>query len=150
MASYTKSVTPSEREVLQESGVQTQETPEEKLLRAIFGSADGREVTAPLMKEITPTPELITPVSVPSSGVGNSAVVTLAQMWITRHLPAAEIEDISTLASAVIGDKRKATQWLSEPNNATDNRAPIDLIGERDGYERVKSLLMRVEYGVLD
>jgi len=87
--------------------------------------------------------------SIPFPEVGNSAVVTLAQKWITRHLPAAEIEDISTLASAVIGDKRKATQWLSEPNIATDNRAPIDLIGERDGYERVTSLLMRVEYGVL-
>ncbi len=65
------------------------------------------------------------------------------------ELPAAEIKEISRLASAVIGDRSKVTQWLSEPNVATDNRAPIDLLGEKDGYERVKSLLLRIKYGVL-
>lgn len=85
----------------------------------------------------------------PTSGVITIDITALAQQWITRHLPAAEIQEISALASAVIGDANKAMQWLSQPNLATDNRAPIDLIGEQNGYERVKSLLLRVEYGVL-
>lgn len=100
-----------------------QETPEERLLRVVC--------------------------SFPAGGIATATIAALAQTWIRRHLPAAEIEAISTLASAVIGDKNKATQWLSEPNVATDNRAPIDLIGEKDGYERVKNLLLRIEYGVL-
>ena len=128
LAQYTEGVMSSEREPLPESiKLGTQDTPEERLLKSIFGQPDAERI--------------------PATGAGT--VAALAQRWITGHLPAAEIEEISTLASAVIGDRSKATQWLSEPNIATDNRAPIDLIGEKDGYERVKSLLLRIEYGVL-
>ena len=81
--------------------------------------------------------------------IASSAAAVLMRQWIKRHVPTTQIEEISTLASAVIGDKDKAVKWLSEPNPAMDNRPPIDLVGEKDGYERVKNLLLRIEYGVL-
>ncbi len=74
---------------------------------------------------------------------------TLVQHWIKAHVPTAQIQEIAVLAFTVLDDKNQAVKWLTEPNLATDNRPPIDLIGERDGFDRVKNLLLRVEYGVL-
>jgi uncharacterized protein (DUF2384 family) len=79
----------------------------------------------------------------------NDAAFVLVQEWAKRHAPKAQIEEISTLASVVIGDRLMAVRWLSEPNLATDDRPPIDLIGEPDGFQRVKNLLLRAEFGVL-
>ncbi len=79
----------------------------------------------------------------------NDAAGFLVREWARRHAPTARIEEISTLASVVIGDPQSAIRWLSEPNLATDNRPPIDLIGENDGYEHVKKLLLRAEFGAL-
>ncbi len=79
----------------------------------------------------------------------NRATAELVQRWMQNHAPTTQIEEISILASAVIGDRDKATKWLSESNPAMDNRPPIDLIGEKDGYDRVKNLLLRIEYGAL-
>lgn len=77
------------------------------------------------------------------------AAQRLYEKWIEGHLPTSQIAESLTLATAVIGDRDKAAEWLSRPNLALDNRAPIDLIGEKDGFERVKHLLLRIEYGVL-
>lgn len=65
------------------------------------------------------------------------------------HVPITEIHDLEALAEAVIGDREEARKWLSEPNLATDNRAPILLAGSPEGYERVRNLLLRIEFGVL-
>ena len=65
-------------------------------------------------------------------------------------LPSAQIEEITALASSVLEDPDKAVLWLSHPNAATDDSPPINLIGESNGYERVKNLLLRIEYGVLN
>lgn len=73
----------------------------------------------------------------------------LIQRWIQFHVPTAQIEQINILATSVLEDADKAVQWLSQPNPATDDRAPIELIGEPQGFERVKNLLLRIEYGVL-
>jgi hypothetical protein len=81
--------------------------------------------------------------------VSVGATVALIQHWVRNHVPTTQIEEISIQATAVIGDRDKAVKWLSEPNTAMDNRAPIDFVGEKDGYERVKNLLLRIEYGAL-
>jgi hypothetical protein len=73
----------------------------------------------------------------------------LVRHWIKTHVPTAQIEEITALAYTVIEDEDQAVRWLSEPCLATDNRPPIDLIGEKNGFERVKNLLLRIEYGVL-
>jgi hypothetical protein len=88
---------------------------------------------------------------------GKAATVTgtsfsspqLIRHWIETHVPTTQIEEITVLASAILDGKDKAVKWLSQPNAATDDRAPIDLIGEKEGFERVKNLLLRIEYGVL-
>jgi Protein of unknown function (DUF2384) len=69
--------------------------------------------------------------------------------WIDAHIPTAQIEQITALATMVLEDRDKAVQWLSAANPATDDRAPIELIGEPQGFERVKNVLLRIEYGVL-
>ncbi len=74
---------------------------------------------------------------------------TLVRHWIESHLPTAQIEEITVLATAVFEDESKAARWLSRINAATDGRPPIDLIGEENGYARVKNLLLRIEHGVL-
>lgn len=69
--------------------------------------------------------------------------------WIDAHVPTAQIEEITSLATTVLEDADKAITWLSAANPATDGRAPIELMGEPQGFERVKNLLLRIEYGVL-
>ena len=83
--------------------------------------------------------------------VTDSAIATavLLQKWISSHAPTAEIEGLLNLASFVIGDRDWAQKWLSELALALDNRSPIELIGEKEGFERIKTLLMRIECGVL-
>jgi hypothetical protein len=77
------------------------------------------------------------------------AAESLLKQWISSHTPVQQIREMETLAEMVIGDKQEAVKWLSEPNPATDDKAPIDLLGDQAGYERVKNLLLRIEYGVL-
>ena len=73
----------------------------------------------------------------------------LINCWVESHVPAKEIMAINTLAMDVLDDKEKALNWLTQPNLATDNRPPIELIGEEGGYDRVKNLLLRIECGAL-
>jgi uncharacterized protein (DUF2384 family) len=73
----------------------------------------------------------------------------LLGQWLKAHAPLVQIREIEALAAAVIGDRQLAFRWLSEPNPATDGKAPIDLLGDESGFDRVKTLLLRIEYGVL-
>jgi uncharacterized protein (DUF2384 family) len=59
------------------------------------------------------------------------------------------LEELETLATAVFGDKDVGIRWLRQPNLATDNAPPVDLLMSEGGLERVKNLLLRIEYGVL-
>jgi hypothetical protein len=69
--------------------------------------------------------------------------------WIENDLSANQISAIGDIAESVFGDKTTANDWLREPNLATDERPPIQLLGTSEGFERVKNLLMRIQYGVL-
>ena len=73
----------------------------------------------------------------------------LMNAWIASHLPVEQIEEVTQLANVVFGDYTVATSWLREPNLATDNQSPISLLGTPNGFERVKNLLLRIQYGVL-
>jgi len=52
-------------------------------------------------------------------------------------------------AEDVFGIPEVAGKWLQEPNLATDGQPPIVLLGSDGGYARVKTLLDRIDYGVL-
>ena len=73
----------------------------------------------------------------------------LVGLWVKTHAPVNQIREIEALAETVLGDREQASKWLSEPNLATDDKAPITLLGDQRGYDRVKNLLLRIEYGVL-
>lgn len=73
----------------------------------------------------------------------------LIYTWIASHLPVEQIQAAIQLADLVFGDHSVATSWLREPNLATDNQSPISLLGTPNGFERVRNLLFRIEYGVL-
>lgn len=60
-----------------------------------------------------------------------------------------EIEAAMRLATEVFEDPRVAEKWLKEPNLGTDNLPPLGLLETRGGFDRVKLLLQRIEYGVL-
>lgn len=69
--------------------------------------------------------------------------------WIQTHLPKDDIESARELATEVFGDEDLGKSWLLEPNLATDDRPPLSLLGTTGGLERVKNLLLRIQYGVL-
>jgi putative toxin-antitoxin system antitoxin component (TIGR02293 family) len=83
---------------------------------------------------------------VPSVRIALTAASTVSprddfEAWIA--------EDISRLAERVFGNQQNAFKWLHQPNLATDNKAPIELLGTLEGFKRVENLLLRIDYGVL-
>jgi len=60
-----------------------------------------------------------------------------------------EVAELEKLAEHVFGDREVGLRWLREPNLATYNMSPINLLDRPSGFEQVKNLLLRIEYGVL-
>jgi putative toxin-antitoxin system antitoxin component (TIGR02293 family) len=56
----------------------------------------------------------------------------------------------SVLAQAitVLGDTKKAAQWLSTLNRALGGEIPLDLLDTSAGKQEVETILDRIEYGV--
>jgi len=61
----------------------------------------------------------------------------------------AQVAELEALAEQVFGDREVGLRWLREPNLATYNAPPLDLLEGSSGIEQVKNLLLRIEYGVL-
>jgi len=56
--------------------------------------------------------------------------------------------EILAKATAVLGSKEEAEQWLEQPAIGLDQRRPIDLLATPAGIELVEQYLLRLEYGV--
>jgi len=56
--------------------------------------------------------------------------------------------EILAKATAVLGSKDEAEQWLQRPAIGLAQRRPIDLLATPAGVEMVEDLLERMEYGV--
>ena len=56
---------------------------------------------------------------------------------------------LEALAEHVFGEKDLAITWLRRSNLSTDDVPPLDLLREPNGFERIKNVLLRIEYGVL-
>ena len=78
-----------------------------------------------------------------------SPLDSLSAQWVASHLPSRQIQSIFQRAEDVFGIPEVAGKWLQEPNLATDGQPPITLLGSEGGYARVKTLLDRIDYGVL-
>ena len=55
---------------------------------------------------------------------------------------------IFAFAESVLGSKEKARHWLSIPNRALGNVAPLSLLETEAGADEVTNVLGRIEYGV--
>jgi len=51
-------------------------------------------------------------------------------------------------ATAILGDRDKAREWLLAENRALHGNRPIDLLDTAIGFEDVTDVLYRIEYGV--
>ncbi len=56
--------------------------------------------------------------------------------------------EILAKATAVLGSRTEAEQWLERPAIGLDQRRPIDLLATTAGVEIVENHLERIEYGV--
>jgi putative toxin-antitoxin system antitoxin component (TIGR02293 family) len=65
------------------------------------------------------------------------------------NTPSTQIESVMKLANDVFEDQNVASEWLKEPNIATDEKPPLSLLGTDEGFNRVATLLHRIEYGIL-
>lgn len=63
--------------------------------------------------------------------------------------PGHQVSDITQLATDVFEDAAYAVSWLNQPNMATDDRPPIELLRSPKGFKVVENLLLRIRYGVL-
>jgi putative toxin-antitoxin system antitoxin component (TIGR02293 family) len=81
----------------------------------------------------------------PTSHVANPTTTELIRDDFEAWIP----DDILRLAVAVFGDRQTARNWLRQPNLATGNVAPINLLNTAAGFYNVRNLLLRIQYGVL-
>ena len=51
-------------------------------------------------------------------------------------------------ATEVLGSRGKAASWLHRENRALGGSRPLDMIATEAGYEEVRSVLGRIEWGV--
>lgn len=56
--------------------------------------------------------------------------------------------DVHQLAVQVLGSQPLAARWMKRPAPALDGRCPGELLTDDAGVEAVRTLLMRIEYGV--
>lgn len=96
-------------------------------------------------------------------GLGNAALSSklgIAQRTLTRRIgkasPLTPSESDRTVRMArvyanaiqMIGDERKAVEWLSTPNRALGGEKPIDQLDTDTGVRMVEDVLGRIAYGV--
>lgn len=72
----------------------------------------------------------------------------------TKHMPDTGVQTKRTLdlqkhAEEIFGDAGIAQRWFNRPNLAMDGKAPVSVLESPNGYSRVKTLLDRIDYGVL-
>lgn len=56
--------------------------------------------------------------------------------------------ELMTQARTVFGSTDEAVRWLAQPALALERQRPVDLLASSAGYDLVKDLLTRLEYGV--
>ena len=81
-----------------------------------------------------------------SGRVDEPAVVV--DHWVS-YPQTRQLLEITDLAKRVFDDETNSIAWLQDANLATDGNAPLALLDTEEGYNRVKNLLLRIEYGVL-
>ena len=78
-----------------------------------------------------------------------AAVVPITGSQASLHARESRIREMVNLATDIFGSEKVAVDWLNHPNIATDNKPPMALLETKSEGDRVKSLLIRIDYGVL-
>lgn len=79
---------------------------------------------------------------------------TLQRREKQAHLPRGETDRlwraavILSEATAILGSRAKASSWLHRENRALGGARPLDMIATEAGYEEVRNVLGRIEWGV--
>ena len=87
--------------------------------------------------------------------------VGMSQRTYQRHASAArkslnqeqtsrtwKLAEILSKATAILGSKETAEQWLEQPATGLNQQRPIDLLATPVGVDLVEEFLVRLEYGV--
>lgn len=98
-----------------------------------------------------------------SLGQGPSLEKALGMSWRTYQRRQTDLEkplspeqsgrtwkfaEVLARATAVLGSKEAAEEWLECPAMGLDNRRPIELLSTPAGVEMVEDFLRQLEYGV--
>lgn len=59
------------------------------------------------------------------------------------------VEVALAIATEIFGSEERALRWLYKPNRSLDGDRPIDLLKESDGLTQVKSVLQRIQRGLI-
>lgn len=59
----------------------------------------------------------------------------------------ARVDRILSLATEVLGSRKKAVLWLKRPSRALDSQMPLQLLDTDAGTQRVERELRQIEYG---
>ena len=79
---------------------------------------------------------------------------TLQRREREKRLPPGETDRlwraavILTEATEILGSRSKASSWLHRENRALGGWRPLDMIATEAGYEEVRNVLGRIEWGV--
>ena len=131
------------------------ETPEDKLLRAIFGDA---AVNSPAPRA---APEALG--SLAAGGYSEGEIFelvvpkrTLARRQARKERLTVEETDkalrlarIAGLARQVFGDDAKAHRWLRKPKRALNGATPLAFLASEAGARTVEQMLHRIDYGMV-
>lgn len=60
----------------------------------------------------------------------------------------ARILIVHSQATDVLEDTKLASQWMLHPNALLGGERPLDMLDTQAGYDRVRDILMRFEYGI--
>lgn len=67
---------------------------------------------------------------------------------VNRFDAAVALQEVTDSAIHVLGSRDLAEHWLALPALALDGQRPLDQLGTAPGVEVVKTLLIRLEFGV--
>ena len=132
-----------------------EQTPEEKLLRAIFGEAAA----------ITPTPRAA-PEDLGSLAAGGYSEVEIFELVVPKRTlarrqarkerltveetdKALRLARIAGLAREVFGDDAKAHRWLRKPKRELGGATPLAFLASEAGARTVEQMLYRIDHGMV-
>jgi len=67
---------------------------------------------------------------------------------VSRFDAAVALQEVTDSATRVLGSHDFAEHWLTLPALALDGQRPLDLMGTAPGVEVIKTLLIRLDFGV--